>query len=656
MLIDVSYDAAAGRAVVKHTWKDVIDLFSTVRFVPTRSLEAVGAYALELLRMRYGENLPTDKNALRIAQSCVAARLVRAFEAGGFEGLLLRDERGVVAACFGCPMEEKMCFSEFGTTSIFTVLSPDELSGFFRPVSTFWFTHTHSAPAPLYLAQKVDAERDKKAWRKLAQEVFAKYEAFHANRAKTPFRLDLSFATPVVNFFIDLFECLNEGLNDDESDIDFQFADEAIDLFIVRFGFRQGDMTGALAAVRGVIKRFNENTCCLSCKWRHDAVRVIELAEEYCEAEVERQSFQMELKRSHADAAAFLLLEEEAAEKKLHERQQQKSAALSNAATEPLPKSADELRALVNASDKALQKARAAANKLPKTASKADRQAASARVQSAHTAREAAANALSRAERRDRDRAEREAERARDEKNAAAAARSAAERAERESAEAREEADRLALRLQRAELMAIGGLHDTSTAPVAVTAPIQISAPIRAPVSAPIPVPIPIPIPMSVPIPAPVPAPAATPMRAPVPVPLSVAMTALLAVPPPVPAPGLVPARAGIKLLPAHMRPLPPPPHHVVPWFPHPAPWMYRSPPETPAAAPMMHTPSPWTSIDVIESSETDATCIVCMDGECEVTTTCCSRTFMCAACATRVMRCPLCSSLDFVCLPDELL
>jgi hypothetical protein len=168
---------------------------------------------------------------------------------------------------------------------------------------------------------------------------------------------------------------LNEGLNDDESDVDFQFADEAIDLFVVRFGARQGNMTGALAAVRGVIKKFSEHTCCPCCKWRQDAERIIELAEEYCEAEIERQAFQMQLNRGRADAAAFNLIQEEKAEKKRREQKEKAVPAPNTTPTnEPLPQTVEELRALVNSRDKAMQKARAAVNKLPKTASKAERQ------------------------------------------------------------------------------------------------------------------------------------------------------------------------------------------------------------------------------------------------------------------------------------------
>jgi hypothetical protein len=37
------------------------------------------------------------------------------------------------------------------------------------------------------------------------------------------------------------------------------------------------------------------------------------------------------------------------------------------------------------------------------------------------------------------------------------------------------------------------------------------------------------------------------------------------------------------------------------------------------------------------------------------VTNTCCARMFMCAQCATCGMRCPLCTSIEFMCLCDEL-
>ena len=641
MLIDISYDSAASRAVVKRTWKETVDLFSTVRFAPTRSLEAVGAYAMELLKLRYGTNLPTAKKALTIAQSCVASRLVRAFDAAGFEGLLLRDGSGVAAACFGCTTEERTCFSDFGASSVFIVLDPEELTGFFRPTSTFLCTRVLSAPAPPDLTQSSDAEMDKNAWRKLAQDVFAKYEAFHADRAKTPFKLDLSFDTPIVNFFVELSECLIEGLDDDESDVDFQFVDEAIDLFVCRYGARQGDMTGALAAVRGIIKKFSENTCCPCCKWRQDAERIMELAEEYCEAEEKRRDFQMDLKRGRADAAAFRLLQEEALEKKRLERKEKAVPVPKTTPTdEPLPRTVEELRALVSTRERAMQKARAAVNKLAanKKASKAERQAASARVQGAHAAREAAVNALSRAERRERERVEREEARAREEKSAAAAERAAAERAEREAVDAANEADRLALRLQRAELLVSGGLRDASTAPV----------------------PVPVPVPVSVLAPAPM------PMRAPIPVPLSVAMTALLPVPLPVPKATPVSAWSGVKLLPAHMRPLPPPPqqqqqyHYATPWIPlmetH---YVHNHWGVGQASAIYPGTPSPQSTsprYDDVGSAETDSTCIVCMDAACDVTTTCCTRTFMCATCSARVKRCPLCDSLEFVCLPDELL
>lgn len=630
MLIDISYDSAAGRAIVKHTWKETVDLFATVRFAPTRSLEAAGAYALELLKLRYGGNLPAAKKSLKIAQSCVASRLVRAFDAGGFEGLLLRDGRGIAAACFGCTVEDRTCFSDFGAASVFIVLDPDELTGFFRPASTFLCTRVPIAPAPPVLAQNENDALDNNAWRKLAQDVFARYEAFHAYRAKTPFKLDLSFDTPIVNFFVELLACLNEGLDDDESGVDFQFADESIDLFVCRYGARHGDMTDALAAVRGIIKKFSENKCCPCCKWRQDAERIMELAEDYCASEVEQQSFQMELKRGRADAAAFRLMQEEAAEKKRRERKEKAvSAPNTTPADEPLPRTVEELRALVNTRDKAMQKARAAANKLAANnkASKAERQAASARVQGAHTARAAAVNALSRAEQRERERVEREAARVREEKSAAAAARAAAERAVREAVEAAEEADRLALRLQRAELLAIGGVRDAPAAPAAVAAPV--------------PIPVPIPVPTCMPIPAPALAAVHAPMHAPTPAPMHVPL----------------PVAASVKLLPAHMHPLPPPPpqqyHYSMPWMPLPTTHYVHFPAIHPA------TPSPpWLSPrdDDVGSAETDSTCIVCMDAACDVTTTCCARTFMCATCSARVKRCPLCDSLEFVCLPDELL
>jgi hypothetical protein len=268
----------------------------------------------------------------------------------------------------------------------------------------------------------------------------------------------------------------------------------------------------------------------------------------------------------------------------------------------------------------------------------APHQAAAARVQGAHAAREAAVNALSRAERRERELAEREAERAREEKSAAAAARAAVERAEREAVEAADAADRLALRLQRAELLAIGGLREVPPAPVTVAATVSV------------------PIPVHIPVPAPAPA----PTRMPKPAPTSVAMTAFLPVPPLAP---MHPMTTGVKLLPAHMRPLPPPPppqyHYAMPWIPTPAthyvhvPWSAEH-----ASAFHPDTPSPQSTSprDDVGSAETDSTCIVCMDAACDVTTTCCARTFMCAACSTRVKRCPLCDSLEFVCLPDELL
>jgi hypothetical protein len=582
MMIDISYDLATGRATVTHSWKETLDLFSTVRFAPTRSLEVAGAYALELLKLRYGTNLPVAKKALTIAQSCVASRLVRAFDAGGFEGLLLRDGSGVAAACFGCTAEERTCFSDFGASSVFIVLDPEELTGFFRPTSTFLCTRELNAPTPPDLKQSSDAEMDKHAWRKLAQGVFAKYEAFHADRAKTPFKLDLGFETPIVNFFISLLDCLNEGLDDDESDVDFQFVDEAIDLFVCRYGARQGDMTGALAAVRGIIKKFSENTCCPCCKSRQDAECITELAEEYCSAEVDRQNVQMAELRVRADVVAFNLIQEEKKEKKIREQKENAAQALNTSPTDdPLPRTVEELRALVNTREKAMQKARAAVNKLVanKKASKAERQAASARVQGAHAAREAAVNALSRAERRERERLEREEERARKNKSAAAAERAAAERAEREAVDAANEAGLLALRLQRAELLANGWLRDVSTAPVLV--------------------PVPVTVPVSVLAPAPM--------------------------------------HRGLRP-------------------PHPRPLLEGG---MGGAAPHPDTPSPQSTsprYDDVGSAETDSTCIVCMDADCSVTTTCCSRTFMCATCSARVKRCPLCDSLEFVCLPDELL
>jgi hypothetical protein len=447
-----------------------------------------------------------------------------------------------------------------------------------------------------------------------------------------------------------LLNCLNEGLNDDESDVDFQFADEAIDSFVVRFPARQGDITGAVAAVLEVVKRFVENTCCPDCKWRRDAERVTELAEGYCDAEAERSYYEMDLKCERAaEAAARLLLEEEVEKKRREQKENAVSALKTPPLAEPLPESVDELRVLVKARDKAMQKARAAANKPNKTTSKADREAAAARVQGAHAAREAAVNALSRAERHERARAEREAARARDEKSAAAVSRAAAERAEREVAAEREAAHRLALRLQRAELLAVGWLNDAPAAPFAM--PVALSAPLATPAPAPASVPMPMrktrPVPKPVPIPVPIPVQPPAPMQ-------QVPLTALMQQ-----------VTGGVKLLPAHMRPLPPAPqyhyapaqyHYAPPWFLLPEPWMYHSLPETPVAVTMPQTPSPSTTFDDIESTETDETCIVCMDASCDVTTTCCSRTFMCAACSACVLRCPLCSSIQFVCLPDELL
>jgi hypothetical protein len=377
MLIDVSHDVASGRTTVKHTWKSPIDLFTTVRFAPTRRLETADAYALELLKIRYGTNLPTAPKALQIAQSCVASRLTHAFDAGGFEGLLLRDGHGAVAVCFGCTMDQKLCYSDFGKTSVFISLSPDDLEGFFRPASTFFCTRVPSAPATPAFVQSINAEMDKDAWKKLARDVFLKYEDFHTDRAKTPYKLDLTFSSPVVNFFIELLECLNEGLDDDESNVDFEFADEAIDLFIVRFGANQGNMTGALSAVRGIIKKFKESTCCPCCEWRQNAERVTELAERYCAAEVYRQDVQMAELRVRADVVGFNLIQEEKKEKKRREQKENAAQALNASPTDaPLPRTVEELRALVNTREKAMQKARAAANKLAanKTASKTERQ------------------------------------------------------------------------------------------------------------------------------------------------------------------------------------------------------------------------------------------------------------------------------------------
>jgi hypothetical protein len=256
-------------------------------------------------------------------------------------------------------------------------------------------------------------------------------------------------------------------------------------------------------------------------------------------------------------------------------------------------------------------------------------------VQSAHTAREAAVNALSRAERRERDHADRKAERAEHEKSAAAAAKAAAERAARDAAEERESADRLAMRLQRVELLAAGGLRE---------APVQPAPPVLADVSLPDPVRMPtrLAVPLPVPLPMPAPVPPRVPPRIPMPRPLTSAMRALVIAP--------TPHSSAFKLLPVHMRPLLPSPRQSeAPLFLPPPPFYMQSPD---APSPILTSPR----VEDFESSQNDDSCIVCMDADCSVTTTCCSRTFMCAACSTRVMRCPLCSSVEFVCLPDDLL
>jgi hypothetical protein len=104
---------------------------------------------------------------------------------------------------------------------------------------------------------------------------------------------------------------------------------------------------------------------------------VTELAERYCAAEVYRQDVQMAELRVRADVVGFNLIQEEKKEKKRREQKENAAQALNASPTDaPLPRTVEELRALVNTREKAMQKARAAANKLAanKTASKTERQ------------------------------------------------------------------------------------------------------------------------------------------------------------------------------------------------------------------------------------------------------------------------------------------
>jgi hypothetical protein len=623
MLINVSYDAVHDRAALGFVGFG--DVYSSICFEPTTQPDALDAYARALLFLRYGDNFPTEREAIKISMLCVSSRLKSNFESGQYDGLLIRDNYGFVGVCFGCTSQSATYVSDFETNTMVFCIGYGSKN--LRPASAYLHRCQMFAPTPeIFSTENLMNSRNARnledGWRKLASDVFYDYHSSHTNQGTVV--VNMKFSGPAARAHMvflsktlrtkfytngdsddsddsdyddnsdyddsdyDVEPCNNrvcdddgcEGCNLDIRRTCFMFVDKVIDHFIKRSGPATclDDIAGAISATRFIADTFIAAGVRESCECRvcSTSRRIGALAVWCCDLQDARRAENAAAIRTAADAVAAKLVADETAEKKQRETLLAAALALKSADDEPLPAGVEALRALVNTRTKAMAKAKTVMEKLPKRASKDERKEASARVQRAHTAREAAVNALSRAERAAKELTEREAKRAASDTRAALAARSAAERADRERAEANEASLMLAVQMQRAELRALG-VNELIALP---TAAMQLAVPVPLP-------PVPrAPPPVSVPMPVPVP----------------------------------------------------------------------RAPPPPPRAPPRAPTP---VAVDVdaeeIEDVESDMSCIVCMDSVCEVTTTCCKRTFMCGSCSTRVARCPLCTAVDFACLPGQL-
>jgi hypothetical protein len=380
-----------------------------------------------------------------------------------------------------------------------------------------------------------------------------------------------------------------------------------------------------------------------------------------------------------AEQAAEQLLASEEERKRREAKKAEAAAAASDAATiahdAPLPRSVDELRALMVTRVRQLDVARAAAARIndPKKrggVSKEQKQSAKKRLHDANLALESVRNALSRAERVQREATERKTREMEEKKAADRTARAVAEREERERAEAEELARKSAemallathlgaARERSAKLQPEEKLLASKTSKPETRSPAAVFAPRGLPNAQPrdcVP---------STHIASPEPhrSSVLSPLPSYLQPPLSTATTFLHPA-----SPQAIPIAAPLHM--ATQNPY----RHAAPalvtyYGAHRVPlgvWGRPTQP-VPIYAPiaMPSTSTRDTQLSVRElaaplrhtavASEDDTSCMVCMDAQPDVISTCCQRTFMCGACARAVSRCPLCNSQDTSFIPGSL-
>jgi hypothetical protein len=704
---DATQDA---RVALKYSWSGDV-LYSYVSFEDTEDLGVFYLYAKELVRLRYKNDplrdLPEKVN--KFVYYMIAGRLAVAFRSvDAKEGLLLRDDAGVVAVCFGATQQEVRVTSDFSNTSIFLSLFDNDSYGKFRPVSTFFFNR-YTLYAVLSIPDTWKSHSDHHIRNKIKEH----YTERHERNAEKPFSLFLGFPRFVMDFFRDLvIECSmkpsrasssctcacpecgrkhaalgnvppkTESSDDEETydscssdmsdpdedmtrrydmfdmddDIDFAFADDVIDIMMITIGKKQATTKLLITMIRSVINRIDRD------EWRmlvSDVPKIKTVktrASSFCLKRMSSAMDNLAEARQRADrVAAELLLEESKEKTKENDGVNIGGGANGTGAPpfvlpEKLPTSSDALRELLQLCEKEFSKARDASKRLKGDASKTARNAAQERVKRAHTARESTKNALKKAEKTEKERAEADQKKREEQKQAEQAKQRAEERAAREAMHALEEAERKAHLEQASKMLAsmrvAAPAQTRASAPTTPAANAQTLLP-----ATPKPPPVIMPTVKAALLP-PLPAylqPSITPPFSPI------AQNSIWG-PKPKPtfhAPDarvgrtenpdgrMTPLRPNIPLYPSFMFPLPL----------QPSPWAAVAAsvaPKTSSFHPRQHAAQ-------YNAEQDDNACIVCMEALPDTTTTCCKRMFMCASCAVRVKRCPLCDCMDFVCLPEDI-
>lgn len=695
-----------GRVALKHTWSGDV-MYSYVSFEETYDIDVLSLYAKELIRLRYKNDPVKDLSQFvnKLVYYMIAGRLSQAFRSCDVkEGLLLRDDAGVVAVCFGTTRQDERLTSDFSRTSVFVSLFDNDSYGKFRPVSTFFFNrYTTYAVLSIPNTWKTLSDHD------IISKIKDQYIDRHERNSESPFTLFMGFPQFVMNFFRDLViecsvkshlessglqaigctcgrhlendssssdeddkdgsdeetydSCSSDVSEDDEpifdvdDDFDFAFVDDVIDNMMITIGKRQATTKILISMIRSVINRIDRD------EWRMPASEapkfrlVARRASSFCLRRTSTAMDNLAAARQRADQVAFELLMEEKQETAATLQAPQSGGGSKENGAQPfvlpqtLPADRDALREILQQCEKEFAKARDASKRLKKDAPKTVRNAVQERVKRAHTARESTKNALKTAEKKENDRAEAEKKKRDAQKEAERIKQHAEERAAREAMHALEEAERKAHLEQSLKMLASLRVENPDHPRASAEETPKMPHLDGKTAVAAIPVPIPIILPLSTVTPPPS--------------------------PPPLPAylqPGFSPQAPQHSLFSPNniwVPPPPPPPPLQTAHIEHVA-WHTTMPMYPAFMFPLPLQPSPWAAVAASVSSNTtgrpqqqnahadtfddDSACIVCMETPPDTTTTCCKRTFMCSLCAVRVKRCPLCDSMEFACLPDELL